>query len=58
MGALIFVLILADALILLEGKLILKLYSHVEMLRGCRRELKAENKRLREEVAGIVLKID
>ena len=49
-------LILANALILLEGRLILKLYSHVEMLRGCRRELRAENERLRKEVDGSVIR--
>ncbi len=50
-------LIVALILIFLEGKLILQMQSRIERLTGSRRELKAENARLRKEVDGIVLKV-
>ena len=49
-------LILADALILFEGLLILKLYSYNERLTGSRRELKIENRRLRKEMENSVIR--
>ena len=49
-------LILADVLIILEGKLILKLYGYIEALRGCRSELRAENRRLRGEMENNVIR--
>ena len=52
-----FLLIVALILIFLEGKLILQMHSRIERLTGSRRELKAENARLRKEVDGIVLRV-
>ena len=56
-GVMGLLLIFAIILIFLEGKLILQMHSRIERLTGSRRELKAENARLRKEVDGIVLRV-
>lgn len=50
-------LVIADVLILLECRLILKLYGYIEQLRGARKELRTENERLRKEADGVVFRI-
>lgn len=50
-------LLLSLCLMGLQMKLILRQHSYICKLVGARAELKEENKRLRKEVEGIVLKV-
>jgi len=52
-----FLLLLSLCLISLQMKLILRQHSYICKLTGARHELREENKRLRKEVEGIVLKV-